>query len=336
MKLGNLEGKLRWAVVGPGRIARNVVKDLQITEGAVLEAVCSRSLERAKQFAREFGFRRAVEGEEALAADQEVDIVYIASPHPAHFETAKRMLLAGKPVLCEKPMTMNAAQARELIAISQETGVFLMEAVWTRFLPIYRVVRAWLDEGRIGPGKPRLVSSAFCVGLSKDPEDRWLNPQLGGGGLLDLGVYTLTASQFAMGGAPVEIAALADFAETGVDVMVSATMRYAHGGVARFTCGMTTEFECSLEIGGEDGFIRVPSRFLEAQEATLTVGNRSETVQAPRRGQGYVHELEEAMRCLHAGEIESPLMPHADTLATMETMDRIREQIGLVYPEGVC
>ncbi|MBK1881234.1 Gfo/Idh/MocA family oxidoreductase [Luteolibacter pohnpeiensis] len=324
---------VRWGVLGPGRIARDVVRDLQMTPNAVLEVVCSRSLDRAEAFAQEFGFRRAMEGEEALAADPDVDIVYIASPHPAHFESAKRMLLAGKPVVCEKPMTMDAAQARELIAISKQQNVFLMEAVWTRCLPVFQVVRKWLQEERVGPGKPRLVSSSFCVGLSKDPKDRWLNPELGGGGLLDLGVYPLTVSQLAMGGgAPVEIKVMADFAETGVDEMVSGLMRYEHGGVARFTCSMRTEFECPLEIGGEDGFIRVPSRFLDANEATLTVGNHSETVRAPRRGQGYVHELEEAMRCLRSGEIESPMISHADTLATMETMDRIRAQIGLKYP----
>ena len=319
--------------MAPGRIARDVVKDLQIAEGAVLEAVSSRNLERAGEFAREFGFHRALEGEEAMAEDDEIDLVYIASPHPAHFGTAKRMLLAGKAVLCEKPMTMNAAEARELIEISKEKGVFLMEAVWTRCLPIYQVVKNWLAEERIGAGKPRLVSSTFCVGLSKDPDDRWLNPEMGGGSLLDLGVYPMTVSQLAMGGgAPEDIAVLANFATTGVDEMVSATMRYAHGGIARFTCGMTTEFENSLVIGGDRGFIQVPSRFLDAEEATLTVGDRSETVRAPKRGQGYVHELEEAMRCVRADEIESPMISHADTLATMETMDRIREKIGLVYP----
>jgi len=257
-------------------------------------------------------------------------MVYIASPHNAHFAAAKILLEAGKPVLCEKPMTLNAHQARELISLSRSNGVFLMEALWTRFLPVYARVREWLDEGRIG--RPQVVSSSFCFAAPRDLTSRLFNPALAGGGLLDLGVYPLALSQWVLGRQPDQVVATASLAATGVDEMLAVSMRYAGGAVAQFVCGFNAHCDNTLVIGGEKGFIRIPEYFLAAKHALLDCNGTLATIHQPLRGGGFEYQIEEAMRCVRAGAIESPLMPHADTLATMATMDEIRRQIGLRYP----
>lgn len=323
---------IQWGLVGPGSIARKFARDLRVAHGGRLRAVSGRDLARARAFADEFGAELALDDVRALATDASVDIVYIATPHNAHFAAAKILLDAGKPVLCEKPLTVNARQARELIALSRTHGVFLMEALWTRFLPVYARVREWLDAGRIG--RPLLVSSAFCIQPERDPANRFFNPALAGGGLLDLGVYTLAVSQLVMGRKPERVAAVAQFSETGVDELLAASLAYENGGLARIACGLSVAFDNSLVIGGEKGFIRIPPTFLRATEAVLHADGKTETACEPFRGEGFDYEIEEAMRCLRTGAIESPLLPHADTLATLETMDEIRRQIGLRYPDG--
>ncbi len=321
---------IRWGIVGPGGIARKFARDLRVAEGASLQMIASRDLGRAKAFANEFGAEKVTDDLSEMTAAEDVDIVYIASPHPSHFAAAKRMLEAGKPVLCEKPLTVNAAQSRELIQISRTNKVFLMEAMWTRCLPIYDRVREWLDGGRIGV--PQLVTSQFCFPSPYDPTSRWFDPESAGGSLLDLGVYNLAMSQLVMGRKPAKVSAVARMASSGVDEKLSASMVYENGGIAQFTCGLRTCADNSLTIGGEKGFIRVLSGFMNAEEAFLTVDGHTESAREPLRGEGFEFEIEEAMRCLRAGEIESPKMPHADTLATMEVMDDIRWQIGLRYP----
>lgn len=322
---------IQWGIVAPGKIARKFARDLQVADGGQLRAVASRDLTRARAFAAEFGAELAYDDARALAADPSVDIVYIASPHNAHFATAKMLLEAGKPVLCEKPLTVNARQAGDLIALSRSHGVFLMEAMWTRFLPVYARVREWLDAGRIG--RPQVMSCAFCNQAQYEPSNRFYNPALAGGGLLDLGVYPLAISQWVMGRKPEQVAATARFAATGVDELLAATLRYAGGGLAQMVCGLRTAYDNSLVIGGDQGFIRVAAPFVQGKEAVLNRGGTVETITQPPRGEGFEYQIEEAMRCVRNGQIESPLLPHADTLATIETMDEIRRQIGLRYPE---
>ena len=321
---------IRWGIVAPGRIARKFASDLQVTAGGRLRAVASRDIQRARAFAGEFGADLAYDDAAALAADPSVDMVYVASPHNAHFATAKMLLEAGKPVLCEKPITVSAPQTAELIALSRSNNVFLMEAMWTRFLPLYGRIREWLDAGRIG--RPRVVTSAFCYPASYDPASRLFDPALAGGVLLDLGVYNISISQWVMGRKPDRVAATARFAATGVDDLLAATLHYPDGGLAQFVCGLTTAFDNALVIGGDQGFIRVAPTFIQGREAVLHVGDTTETISESHRSGGFEYQIEEAMRCFRNGEIESPMLPHADILATMETMDEIRNQIGLRYP----
>ena len=321
---------LQWAIVGPGRIARKFASDIQVTAGGHLRAVASRDMQHARTFAAEFGADLAYDDAAALAADPSVDIVYLAPPHNAHFPIAKMLLETGKPVLCEKPITVNAKQAAELIALSRSNKTFLMEAMWTRFLPLYGRIREWLDAGRIG--KPQVVTSSFCFPANYNPSSRLFDPALAGGGLLDLGVYNISISQWVLRRKPDRVQATARFAATGVDELLAATLHYRDGALAQFVCGVTTAFDNSLVIGGDKGYIRVSPNFIHGREAVLHVGDTTETITESHRGGGFEYQIEEAMRCFRNGEIESPLLPHADILATMETMDEIRAQIGLRYP----
>jgi len=321
---------IEWGIAGPGEIARKFARDLRVATGGNLRAVAGRDISRARSFAEEFGAELAFDDISALATDPRIDIVYVATPHNAHFAVAKLLLESGKAVLCEKPMTVNATQARELADAARSGRVFLMEAMWTRFLPVYGRVREWIRSGRIG--RPRIVTSGFCGRGVQDPSRRWLNPDLAGGGLLDLGVYNLAMSQFVFGEKPDRIQSVAAFAATGVDEMLSVSLGYPCGGLAQFACGFAAQGDNSLCIAGEEGQILIPAIFISAQEATMTSGKHVETVLEPLRGEGFEYECEEAMRCLHSGEIESPLMPWADTIATAEVMDEIRSQIGLRFP----
>ncbi len=326
-----MEGRpVQWGLVGPGGIARKFARDLRVADAGFLRSIAGRDLPRAKAFAGEFGAEFASDDLLSIATDPGVDIVYVATPHSAHFAAAKTLLEHGKPLLIEKPMTVNAAQARELIAIAQSRGVFLMEALWTRFLPAYRQVCRWLSEGRIG--QVRWVRSSFCVRGNPDPAKRWLNPALAGGGLLDLGVYNLAMSQSILGQKPDRIRAVANFSSTGVDDMLSVSLAYSPQALAQFSCGFVAGDDNSFTILGENGRIHVPSPFWAAQEAILLAGDVNETHCAPFRGEGFEYEIAEAVRSLRAGELESPLMPLDDTLATLEVMDEIRSLIGLRYP----
>lgn len=321
---------IRWGIVGPGGIAAKFVADLAVAGGGTVRAIVSRDIDRAKSAAARYGAALAFDDVAALAAEDTIDAVYIATPHQAHFEAAKVLLESGKPVLAEKPLTVNAAQTRELVRIARDEKVFLMEALWTRFLPVYQTVQGWLDDGRIG--RVRWVDSSFCIRADFDPSNRWLNPHLAGGGLLDLGVYCLAMTQFALKQEPTEITAVASMSPTGVDEMLTVSLGYASGVLAGFVCGIATAGDNRLLISGEEGRIEIPSNFISAQKALLVRGSTVEVAEKSHIGGGFEFEIAEAHRCIREGKIGSPLMPLDDTLRTLEVMDAIRAKIGLKYP----
>ncbi len=321
---------IRWAIVGPGDIAEKFVRDLRIAGGGTVRAVVSRDINRAKSAAARFGADLAFNDVEALTANETIDAVYIATPHQAHFEAAKFLLENGKPVLAEKPLTVNATQARELIRIARDQKVFLMEALWTRLLPVYQTVRTWLDEGRIG--RVRWVESSFCVCGNLEPDKRWLNPQLAGGALLDLGVYCLAMTQFVLKQEPSAINAVASMSPTGVDEILTVNLGYADGSLAGFVCGFVATADNRLVICGEEGRIEIPDIFIAAQKAVLLRGTQVEVAEKPLNGEGFEFEIAEVHRCIRESEIESPFMHLDDTLKNLEIMDAIRTKIGLRYP----
>ena len=316
-----------WGILGPGNIAQKFATDLERLPGARVVAVGSRSAERASAFAARFGAARAYGSYEELAADPQVDAVYVATPHTFHKEHTLLCLEHGKAVLCEKPMGVNEQQVRDMVACARAHDVFLMGAMWTRFLPVIAKVREWVQEGAIGD--VRMVSADFCFRTSWRPEGRLLNPDLAGGALLDVGVYTVAFASMILGHSPVEIQASAHIGETGVDEQTAMLLRYPDGALAMLSCAVRTRTPHDAWIYGTEGSIHIPA-FWHAPSALLQVGN-AEPVEfcGPV---GYQYEAAEVMSCLEAGEKESATMPLNESIAIARTLEQARSIIGLTYP----
>jgi len=321
---------VRWGIIGPGRIAHTFAKALDVVEDARLTAVASRDLGRAEAFAGEYGAAHAFDSYDELASSDAVDAVYVATPHPQHAVPAKRCLENGKAVLCEKPFTVNVSELEELVRSSREKGVFLMEGMWTRFLPIMAVVRGWIDDGRIG--EPHLVQADFGFRADWNPDSRVLSPNLAGGSLLDIGVYTIAFSNWIFGGEPMAVSGMATIGETGVDEQMAATLQYADGQLASIMTAVRTWTRQAATIYGSKGQIEVGPPFSKATKAILTAEGKPETMERPFLANGFEYEIIEACRCLREGLTESPVMPLDDSLGIMRTMDQLRAQWNLRYP----
>lgn len=318
---------VRWGILGPGSIARQFVSDLSGLEQASLAAVASRSMQRALQFAEEYGFARAYDSYQALADDPQVDIIYVATPHPFHKEHTLLSLQGGKAVLCEKPLGINAAQVQEMIDQAQRRDLFLMEAMWTRFLPVMARVREWLDQDRIG--KVRLVQADFGFCTPWQPKGRLLNPELAGGALLDVGVYVVALAAMILGSDPERIQASGHLGKTGVDEQTALLLSYADGAIADLFCAVRTETQQKAIIYGSKGRIEIPD-FWHAESALLQKDDR--ILEKANGSAGYQFEAAYAMACLEESLTESAIMPLADSLAIAKILEKARQQLGLQYP----
>jgi predicted dehydrogenase len=320
---------VRWGILSTGKIARAFANALKDTPGAVLAAVASRDPATAQAFASEFGAGAAYGSYQQLADAQDVDLIYIGTPHPMHFQNALMALHAGKGVLCEKPFTMNLREAEQVVALARSKGLFLMEAMWTRYLPALAEVRRVIASGEIGPVHQVVADFGFKANVG--PEHRVFNPSLGGGALLDLGIYPLSIAAALLG--PVEsVRAEAQLGATGVDVQTGFTLRHRGGGMSVCCCSLQARTPCELTVSGERGHVRMNTMFHRAQSVTVVLEDgTSRTVDTPFIGNGYVHEVIEAQRCFAAGLVESPGMTHDETLALMGVMDEVRRQVGLGY-----
>jgi predicted dehydrogenase len=319
---------VRWGILSTGRIAKAFARALTDTPGAVLAGVGSRTVDAAEAFAREFG-GKAYGSYEALAAADDIDLIYIGTPHPMHAENVRMALNAGKGVLCEKPFTMNRAEAEELVALARAKNLFLMEAMWTRFMPALAEVRRIVESGEIGP--VHQVNAELGFKSEAGPEHRLFNRALGGGALLDLGIYPLSIAVALLG--PVDkVTAQADLGPTGVDEQTGFLLRHSKGGMSVCSCSLRARLPSELTIAGERGHVRMNTMFHHTTTVTVVRADGiSRTVPTPFLGNGYVHEVIEAQRCFKAGLIESPGMTHDDSLALMGVMDEVRRQIGVTY-----
>ncbi len=324
------EKKFKWGILGPGRIAHEFAKGVQVIEDAGLYAVSSSKIERANEFASQYGGAKTYNSYEALVNDPEVDGVYIATPHRFHFENTMLALNAGKPVLCEKPLTVNASETRKLIEASRKNNVFLMEALWTRYLPIYSVIQKWLDEKAIG--EISLMVGTFGFNAPKESDDRWQNPELAGGTLLDMGIYPIAVSQWVMKSQPKSFVAMAHIGKTHVDELTTFSLKYENNVISQSHSSFMSNHVNDFLIYGSKGWIRIHPNFWGSTKATISTDGQELTISKPLRAGGFEYQTEEAMRCIRAGLLESPGMSHADTLANMELMDSIRAEIGLKYP----
>jgi len=320
---------IRWGILGTGKIARALATALQDVPDAVLAGVASRSLEKAEAFAADFHASTAYGSYEELAAAGDIDLVYIATPHPQHAANALLALNAGKGVLCEKPFTMNRREAAHVVDLARSRKLFLMEAMWTRFMPALAEVKRLIAAGEIG--SVHQVVADFGFTASFGPEHRVFNPELGGGALLDLGIYPLSIAASLLGPV-VDVKAQADMGPTGVDVQTGFTLKHEGGGMSVCSCSFQARTPGELTVSGSRGHIRMNTMFHRARSITVSLDDGStRTIDTPYLGNGYVHEVIEAQRCFREGLIESPGMTHAETLALMEVMDEVRRQIGLVY-----
>jgi predicted dehydrogenase len=318
-----MEGSpVRWGILGTGAIASTLVTDLRLSDSGVATAVGSRSQGSADRFADEFGIANRHASYQSLVADPDVDVVYVATPHPMHRDNAILALQAGKHVLVEKPFTMNAVEAREIVQVARERGRFAMEAMWTRFLPHVGVIRDWLGRGVLGD--IITVTADHGQWFAEDPDFRLFAPQLGGGALLDLGVYPVSFASMVLG-RPDRIVSMSDPTFTGVDAQTSMLFGYDSGAHAVLTCTLRGQSPTRGSIVGTDARIEVEGDFYAPTKVTLVPRNGDPTaVESVHEGRGLRHQADEVARRLAAGELESPLMPLDETISIMETMDTVR------------
>ncbi|HEY8534013.1 MAG TPA: Gfo/Idh/MocA family oxidoreductase [Micromonospora sp.] len=318
----------RWGILATGSIASKFVEDLRLVPEAEVLAVGSRTAERARAFADRFGIPRAYGSWAELAADDDLDVIYVATPHSAHYEAALTCLDAGRAVLCEKPFTLDRATSLALIETARARDVFLMEAMWMRCHPLIRRVVELVADGAIG--EVTTVRADFGLAGPFPPEHRLRARALGGGALLDLGIYPVSLAHLLLG-APDEIRAWATLSG-GVDENTGVLFGYASGAIAALTCGIVGETPTTATITGTRGRIELPAPFFCPSQVILhRHGAEPETFALARQGWGYQFEAIEVQRCLAAGLRESPLVPHAATLEVMGLLDAIRAQIGVSY-----
>jgi dihydrodiol dehydrogenase / D-xylose 1-dehydrogenase (NADP) len=325
-----MERTIRWGILAPGAIAHSFARGLAAANNAKLLAVGSRSKERAAAFASEHSVTRSYGSYKDLVHDEEIDVIYIANPHNYHKDAAILCLQHDKPVLCEKPFTVNAREAREVVAVARKRNIFIMEAMWTRFLPAMQKVREWIDGGRIG--EVRMIDATFSFRAQWDPDGRLLNPALAGGALLDVGVYVASFAYWVTRRDPVEITSQAHIGETGVDEQATLLFKYDDGTLAKLACGVRTDTPHTAAVYGTDGWIELPARFWNGTRAILRSGNETEEFEQPHRVNGYEYEADEVGECLRSGRPESSVMPLDETVRIIETLDRVRGQWGMMYP----
>ncbi len=324
--------KYRWGILATGNIAASMAEALQDVDDAELIAVASRSKESARVFGTKWNIPRRYGSYEELARDPDVDVVYIATPHSLHAENMRLCLGAEKHVLCEKPLTLNAKESAECIALARTKKLFLMEAVWMRFFPAVAQLRRWTTEGVIGD--VHLMQADFCLHVPFDSAHRLFNPELGGGALLDLGIYPLSLATFLFG-FPDELHGVAEIGPTGVDDLNVLTLNYNqdHRLIAQLASSTRVYKPHEAILLGTLGTVKVHDPFFHPDQLTLHLfDSPPETHTHPYRGNGYFHEVEEVQRCLNEGRLESNIMPLDETQRMMELMDKLRREWGVVYP----
>ena len=319
-----------WGILATGKIASSFATNLALLPECRLAAVGARRLESAQSFAASHGVESAYGDYRAVAEDPAVDVVYVATPHALHEEHVRLAFEAGKPVLCEKALTLDAASATRLVTEANERGLFFMEAMWMRCIPMIRRVRELVGSGVLG--EVRQVRADLGWRVEVPPTDRLLDPALGGGALLDMGVYVLTFAQLFLG-EPSTVRAAASLSEAGVDLDVALALGYPTGAVASLTTTMTAVSPRSASIATDLGRMDIEAPFHHPTRVTWTGEDEAQvrTLEAPLIGTGLAHEAHEVVRCLRNGETESPLVPLADTVATLRLIDRIRAEIGVSY-----
>lgn len=322
---------MKWGIYGAGGIAEAFANDFKKVAGSEIIAAYARKPERSKLFCEKNGIERFYFDEDAFFSDKDIEVVYISTPHALHAEVAIKALKSGKHILCEKPFAMNADEAKRVMAVAREEKRFVMEALWTLFLPAINKVMEWVKADRIGTVKA--VQANFGFIGNNDPLGRLFNPDLGGGALLDVGIYPVLIANHIAQGTPISINAQAQFTETGVDASTFITAKYANGMLALFGASIETNLINHLVVYGEKGRIEVPL-FWMADEATCYSQDDVEVFKCEEsQKHGYHYEADAVCRAIGDGRMENETVSHRFTLELMETLDRIRAEVGLKYKQ---
>lgn len=327
------ESKIRWGILGCGRIARKFAADLRLVADAELTAIASRNKETLGLFAKDFPCKHLHNSYGSLAANNEVDVIYVATPHSHHYEHTILCLNHDKAVLCEKAFAINSRQANEMIRIANERKIFLMEALWTKFLPHYKKLQELLEQKTLGDIKSVLVNFGFKT-TDQSPK-RLFDPLLGGGTLLDIGIYNVFMAMAVLG-KPDAIEATMTPSPTGVDEQIAVLFKYNNGAMAQLFSSFVTNLPIQAEINGTEGNVTLTTRFYEPS-ATIQLyrqlpGEKEIIAVQREAGFGYQYEARHVNECLKNGLTESPVMTHADTLLLMEMLDTIRDKARIEYP----
>jgi len=313
---------IRFGIIGLGSIAKKFAKVLSTADHVTLTAVAARDESRAIAFAEQFGAEKHYSSYVELAKDIDVDAVYIALTHNFHYEVIKMCLLHGKNVLCEKPMVLHADEAIELAELAEAKGLTLMEAMWTRCLPAYRKTCEWVMEGRIG--NVGLIQASFCFNVPVTNESRLFNPELAGGALYDVGVYVVEFATGILDESPVEIAAVSQKCETGVDSFTSLSLRFDSGAVASLTCGITGSSSLDGHVIGDNGRILVHKFYMSEKCELFDKDNQLIETFEEKTEDGFIYQIEHFADLVRHGELESPYIPLRDTIACAELFDEVQ------------
>lgn len=320
---------IKWGIISTGGIAQQFAAGLAEVPDATLVAVGSRSQTSADRFGDQFGVPNRHPSYEALVNDPDVDIVYIGTPHPMHEGDVRLALEAGKHVLNEKPFTINAGQTEGLIQLATEKKLFMMEAMWMRFIPTIVKLHELVNDGAIG--MVRGISADFGFMPDYDPAGRLFDIELGGGALLDIGIYPITFAVMLLG-LPDAHRSLPHMGPTGVDEQFSASFFWNDGRVASLIATLRANSTCEAWVFGDKGRIRVHSQFWHPQRLTLIRNGKEEIIDVPMVGNGYNYEAQEAMRCIREGKLQSDIWSMEKTLGIMQLMDAMRADWGFKYP----
>ena len=320
---------VRWGILGAGSIAKRFSEGVKALPDATLTAVGSRDQGKADAFADTYDIPHRHASYEALVADPDVDVIYVATPHNFHKEHSLLALQAGKPVLCEKPFTINAGELEEVVRVARDRKLFLMEGMWSRFFPLMYRLRELIREGAIG--EPRIVECDFGFRAGVNPEGRLFKPALGGGGLMDVGVYTVSFASMVLG-TPDRITGMATMGETGVDELAGMLLGHPNGSLATLSTAIRVNTPHTATVNGTDGRITLHTNWWKPTKMTISRGGKDEVIEASIEGSGFNYEAAEVGRCLREGKLESDIMPLDESLAIMRTLDTLRAQWGLKYP----
>ena len=324
-----MEQKVRWGIVGPGNIAGKFTADLLRFDDAEVTSVASRNLERAKQFAQDFKIPHSFGSYDELFESDDVDIVYIATPHRFHKELAIQAMRKGKHVLCEKPLGVNLSEVQEIIEVAQAENVFMMEGLWSRFNPSIQKTKTLVDKGEIGDITYLHADFAFYA-LDRSEESRLLNPELASGSLLDIGIYPIFLSYLLLG-MPDAIHAQGNFHSNGTELQTSILFKYENALSVLYS-GLVGESKMEAEISGSKGAIFVQPRWHEANGLRVKVNEEIKDFDLTKEGNGFVYEIQEVHKCLKNNQMQSLLWSHQDSLNIAKLLFEVRTQIGAKFP----